>query len=86
MLQYGPLVDQYDSKHSGKDDTGLGEWVLMVFQGSEGIETRIVCGYNSRYNKKMKSRTSYQQQHRYLFLKDKYRKCTRKRLHNDLIR
>ena len=24
MLLYGPLVDQYDSKQYGKDDTGLG--------------------------------------------------------------
>ena len=43
MLLYGPLVYQYDFKHSDKDDTGLGRWVVMVFQGSEGIKTRIVC-------------------------------------------
>ena len=69
MILYGPLVDQYDFKHSGKDDTGLGRWVVMVFQGSEGIKTRILCGYNSCYNKNMESRNSYQQQHRYLVLK-----------------
>ena len=86
MLLYGPLVDQYDFKQSGKDDTGLGRWVVMVFQGSEGIKTIIVCGYNSFYNKKMNSRTSYQQQRRYLVLKEKYRTCLRKRLHDDFIR
>ena len=86
MLLYGPLVDQYDFKHSGKDDIGLGIWVVMVFQGSEGIKTRIVCGYNSCYNKKMYSRTSYQEQHRYLVLKYKDRTFPRKRLHDDLIR
>ena len=64
MLLYGPLVDQYDFEHSGKDDTGLGRWVLMVFQGSEVIKTIIVCNYNSCYNKNMKSRSSYQQQQR----------------------
>ena len=61
MLLYGPLVDQYDFEKSGKDETGLGRWVVMVFQESEEIETRIVCGYNSSYNKKMDSRTSYHQ-------------------------
>ena len=34
----------------------------------------------------MESRTSYQQQCIYLFLKEKNRTCPRKRLHNDLIR
>ena len=58
----------------------------MVFQGSEGIKTRIICGYNLCYNKNMESRTSYQQEHRYLVLKDKDRTCPRKRLRDDLIR
>ena len=86
MLIYGPLVDQYELEHSGKDDTGLGRWVVMVFQVPKGIKTRILCGYSSCYNKEMESRTSYQQQHRYLVLKEKYRTCPRKRLHDDLIR
>ena len=69
MLLNVPLVDQYDFEHSGKDDTGLGRWVVMVFQGFEGIKTRIVYGYNSCYKNNMESRTSYQQQRRYLVLK-----------------
>ena len=85
MLLYGPLVYQYDFEHSGKDDTGLGRLVVMVFQGSEGIKTRIVYGYNLCYNKKMESRTSYQQKRIYLVLTDKYQICLRKSLHNDLI-
>ena len=72
IILYGRLLDQYKFEHSGKDDTGLGIWVVMVFQGSEGIKTRIVYGYNLCYNKKMDSRTSYQQQLRYLVLKEKY--------------
>ena len=28
ILLYGPLVYQYNFKHSGKDDTGLVRWVL----------------------------------------------------------
>ena len=69
MILYGPLVDQYDFEHSGKDDTGLGRWVVILFQGYEGIKSRTVCGYNLCYNKNMESRTSYQQQRRYLVLK-----------------
>ena len=46
MLPYGPLVDQYNFEQSGKDDTGLGRWVVMISQGSKGIKTRIFCGYN----------------------------------------
>ena len=68
MLLYVLLVDQYDVEHYGKDDTGLGRWVVMFFQGSEGIKNRIVCGYKLCYNKNIASRTSYQQKHRYLVL------------------
>ena len=32
MLVYGPLIEQYDFEHSGKDNTGLGRWVVMVFR------------------------------------------------------
>jgi len=31
LLLYGPLINQYDFEASGKDDTGLGRWVVMVF-------------------------------------------------------
>ena len=33
MILYVSLVYQYDFEHPGKDDTGLGIWVVMVFQG-----------------------------------------------------
>ena len=69
MLLYGPIVDHYDFEKFSKDGTGLGRWVVMVFQGSEGIKTRIVYGYNLCYNKKMDSSNSYQQQLRYPVLK-----------------
>lgn len=46
LLLYGSLIDQYNFESSGKDETGLGLWVHMVFQGDDGIKTRIVCGYN----------------------------------------
>ena len=53
MHLYGPLVNQNKLIHSGKYETGLGRWVVMVFQGYKGIKTIIVCGYNWCYNKNM---------------------------------
>ena len=47
LLCYGPLIEQYDFEHSGKDGTGLGRWVVMG-----GMVTRVICGYNPCYNKK----------------------------------
>ena len=61
MLLFGPLIQQLDFEKSGKDDTWLGRWCFMAFHGSEGIKTRMVCGYNPCYNKKKESNTSYQQ-------------------------
>ena len=66
MLMFGPLIDQYDFESSGKDDTGLGRWVYMVIRGDDGINTRVVCGYNPCSSPKKASRSSYQQQRRYL--------------------
>ena len=60
MLLFGSLIQQYDVYHSGKDDTGLGRWCYMTFYRSEGIKTRVVCGYNPCYNNKKESNTSYQ--------------------------
>ncbi len=31
LLLFGGLIDQYNFEASGKDDTGLGHWVVMVF-------------------------------------------------------
>ena len=61
MLLIGSLIQQFDVDHSGKDDTGLGRRCYMTFCESEGIKTRVVCGYNLCYNKKKESNTSYQQ-------------------------
>ena len=38
MLLYVPLVYQYNFEKSDKDDTGLGIWLVMVFQGFEGMK------------------------------------------------
>ena len=86
LLCYGSLIEQYDFEQSGKDDTGLGRWVVMTFRGADGIVTRIVCGYNPCYNNKKQSRTSYQQHRRYFIMTEKDTTCPRKRFREDLIR
>lgn len=86
LLLYGPLIDQYDFEASGKDDTGLGRWVVMVFRSSEGIRTRIVCGYNPCVTQRKATRSTYQQHRRYLILKESDRTCPRRRFHDDLVK
>ena len=85
LLLYGQLIDQYDFEASGKDDTGLGRWVVMAFRGSEGIVTRIVCGYNPCVTSPKAKRSTYQQHRRYFIAKEKDLTCPRKRFHNDLV-
>ena len=38
-LLFGPLIEQYNFEESGKDNTGLGRWVVMTFQGQDDIVT-----------------------------------------------
>ena len=57
----------------------------MTFCGSEGIKTRVVCGYNPCYNKKKESNTSYQQQQQFFITKQKDGTCPSKRFREDLI-
>ena len=85
-MMFGPLLEQCDFEHLGKDDTGLGRWVSMVLQGEDGIVTRIVCCYNPCYNSKAGSRTTYQQQRRYFIRVEKDRTCPRKRFREDLAK
>ena len=85
MILFGSLIQQFDFEHSGKDDTGLGRWCYMTFCGSEGINTRIVCGYNPCYNNKKESNTSYQQHRRFFITKQKDKTCPRKRFREDLV-
>ena len=58
----------------------------MVLRGSDGITTRLVCGYNPCASAKKATRSSYQQQRRYFITKEKDRTCPRKRFQDDLIR
>lgn len=85
MLLYGSLIEQYNHEESGRDPSGLGRWVVMTLQGSNGIRTRIVCGYNPCYNNKPNSRTVYQQHRRHFILREKDDTCPRKRFRQDLV-
>ena len=85
MLLFGSLIQQFAVNHSGKDNTGLGRWGYMTFCGSEGIKTRVVCGYNPCYNNKKELNTSYQQHRRFFITKQKDRSCPRKHFREDLI-
>ncbi len=46
LILYGSMIDHYDFEDSGQEDTVLGRWVHMVFRGSDGIVTRVVCDYD----------------------------------------
>lgn len=85
LLCYGPLIEQYDFDASGKDESGLGRWVVMVFRGQNGITTRVVSCYNPCYNSKTLSKTSYQQHRRYFITKEKDTTCPRRRFRDDLV-
>jgi hypothetical protein len=86
MLAFGTIIEQLDTEHSGRDESGLGRWVAMTFQGEGDIRTRVVCGYNPCYNKNQTSRTSYQQHRRYFVNKEKDDTCPRTRFRRDLVR
>ena len=63
MMMFGGVLDYLDMLLSGRDETGLGRWVVMTLQGEN--TTRIVCGYNPCGNDKPNSGTVYHQQRRY---------------------
>ena len=85
MLLFGPLIQQYDFEASGKDGSGLGRWVMMVFRGENGLTTRVLVAYNPCYNKNSNSKCTYQQHRRYFIEKEKDTTCPRKRFKHDLV-
>ena len=85
LVLNGPLIEQFDFEASGKDDTGLGRWVTMVFRGQDGLTTRVICGYNPCKSAPKATRSSYQQHRRYFIRQEKDRTCPRKRFRRDLV-
>jgi len=84
-LVFGQLVEQYDFESSGKDPSGLGSWVVLVFRGSNGIVTKVVCGYCPCKSRQKATRSSYQQARRYYIKKEKDLTCPRLRFQRDLV-
>ena len=86
MVLFGTLIEQFEFEESGKDESGLGRWVVMTFRGGNGLKTRVVSCYNPCYNKNFTSKTSYQQHRQYFILKENDDTCPRKRFCQDLVR
>jgi hypothetical protein len=86
ILMFGPLTEYLDMPNLGKDESGLGRWSTMTVKG-EGVQTRIVCGYNPCNSRRTDSGTSYQQQRRYLIHHKKDAvTCPRTKFRDDLLR
>ena len=84
VVAFGPIIDYLVHDQPGKDKTGLGRWSVMTFKGENSL-TRVVCGYNSCYNLKPDSSTSYQQHRRYFITQRKDLTCPRIRFQEDLV-
>ena len=85
MLMFGTLTEFLDMSEGGKDETGLGRWVVMTLRGSENTVTRIVCGYNPCGSDKPESGTVYQQHRRYFINKENSLACPRVKFREDLL-
>ena len=85
-LVFGQLVVQYDFEASGRDESGLGRWVTLVFRGEGGLTTRVVCGYCPCKSNKKATRSSFQQARRYYVQKEKDLTCPRVRFQEDLVK
>jgi exonuclease III len=83
MLMFGGIIDYLDMASSGRDETGLGRWVVMTLRGD--TNTRIVCGYNPCGNDKPNSGTVYHQHRRYWLGKRRCATCPRVKFRDDLI-
>ena len=83
MLMFGKLIDYFDSSQSGREESGLGRWVVMTLKGE--TTTRVICGYNPCGNKRPNSGMVYHQQRQYSILKPGYLTCPRVKFREDLV-
>ncbi len=84
LLLFGALTEQLAHNEPGKDESGLGWWSVMTLKG-DGVQTRVVCGYNPCYNRNPESSTSYQQHRRYFITKKGDLTCPRTKFKEDLV-
>jgi hypothetical protein len=81
---FGALTEWIAHDQPGKDETGLGQWLVMTLKGDK-MQTRVVCGYNPCYNKNTNSSTSYQQHPRLFITKRGDLTCPPIKFREDLI-
>ena len=84
LLAFGGVIDYLDMGQLGKDESGLGRWVVMTFGGD--VRTRVVCGYNPCGNDRTNSGTVYQQHRRYWITKRRSLVCPRVKFREDLVK
>ncbi len=84
LLLFGSLTEQLKHDQPGKDDWGLGRWLVMTLQ-RDGVRTRVVCGYNPCYNKNPNSSTTYQQHRQFFITQRKDLTCPRTKFREDLV-
>jgi hypothetical protein len=85
LLAFGTVTEYLDYQQLGKDETGLGRWSVKTFKGDNGVQTRVVCGYNPCYNKNPDSSTAYQQHRQYFIRQQKDLTCLRTKFRKDLV-
>ena len=84
LLLFGTLTEQRTHDEPGKDETGLDQWSVLTLKG-DGVQTRVVYGYNPCNNKNPNSGTSYQQHCRYFITKKGNLTCPRTKFREDLV-
>ncbi len=85
LLAFGTVTEYLDYQQLGKDETGLGRWLIMTFKGDNGVQTRVVCGYNPCYHKNPDSGTAYRQHRQYFIRQRKDLTCPRMKFREDLV-
>ncbi len=85
LLMFGQMTEYLDMPGSKKDATGLGRWTTMLLK-RDGVQTRVVCGYNPWVNRGLDSQTSYQQQQCFFIMHQQdHGTCPRTKFCEDLI-
>ncbi len=84
LMAFGTVTEYLMHDQPGKDETGLGRWLVMTFKGDNCL-TWVVCGYNPCYNAKPESSTTYQQHRRFFIMKRKDPTCPRVKFWEDLV-
>jgi hypothetical protein len=84
LLLFGTLTDQLDHNQRGKDEMGLGRWLVMMLKG-DGVTMQVVCGYNPCFNRNPDSNTTYQQHRQFFITQKKDLTCPCKKIREDLV-